>query len=354
MSRATSIFASLSWMSWNSPMGLPNCTRSFAYGMHSSMQRSIMPSAIAATPERSMTNVAFEASRPADPPNASSLSPSSRSRPTRTSSRNNIPVGDECRPILRSGFDCSNPGMPLSRTNCTTLRSAGALPSSSLQMNTIVSAYGPFVMNVFEPFRTYSSPSRRAVACIEPNASLPEFGSVIAHAPILSSVSRSSAHRSFCAVVPFDMIAAAVRPTDTPSAVTMPGEHLHSSMIGSSVMPPPPPRVLGRARSRLVRSARRSRFFGVDPALERVARHRVHAERGVQLPQEVVRRQVAVLELLPVRTDLVVDELPHGVADHLELFRPFVHGPHRTGNRHVSVRQWPCSLHPPVAAGFQP
>ena len=70
---------------------------------------------------------------------------------------------------------------------------------------------------------------------------------MIAHAPILSSVSRSSAHRSFCAIVPFDMIAAAVSPTDTPSAVTMPGEHLQSSMIGSSVKPPPPPPPLALA-----------------------------------------------------------------------------------------------------------
>ena len=137
-----------------------------------------------------------------------------------------MPVGDECRPILRNGFDCSRPGMPVSSTNCTTLRSAGGLPSSSLQMNTIVSAYGPFVMKVFEPFSTYSSPSRRAVACIDPNASLPEFGSVIAHAPILSSVSRSSAHRSFCAIVPFDMIAAAVSPTDTP----MRGDHARRAL----------------------------------------------------------------------------------------------------------------------------
>ena len=73
---------------------------------------------------------------------------------------------------------------------------------------------------------------------------------MIAHAPILSSVSRSSAHRSFCAIVPFDMIAAAVSPTDTPIAVTMPGEHLHSSMIGSSVNPPPPPPPLAPRFSR--------------------------------------------------------------------------------------------------------
>ena len=87
--------------------------------------------------------------------------------------------------------------MPVSSTNGSILRSAGGLPSSSLQMKTIVSAYGPLVMNVFEPLSTYSSPSRRAVDFIEPNASEPESGSVIAQAPIFSSVSRSSAQRSF-------------------------------------------------------------------------------------------------------------------------------------------------------------
>ncbi len=57
-------------------------------------------------------------------------------------------------PILRNGLDCSNPGMPRSSTNDSTLRcSRGVVPSSSLQMNTVVSAYGPLVMNVFEPFK---------------------------------------------------------------------------------------------------------------------------------------------------------------------------------------------------------
>ncbi len=60
--------------------------------------------------------------------------------PTRTSVRNSSPVGDECMPILRSGLDCSRPGMPESSTKLRILRSAGGLPSSSLQMNTIVSA----------------------------------------------------------------------------------------------------------------------------------------------------------------------------------------------------------------------
>ena len=56
-------------------------------------------------------------------------------------------------------------------------------------MKTMVSAYGPLVMKVLEPLSTYSSPSRRAVDFIEPKASEPEPGSVMAHAPIFSSVS---------------------------------------------------------------------------------------------------------------------------------------------------------------------
>ena len=87
-------------------------------------------------------------------------------------------------------------------------------------------------MKVFEPLRTYSSPSRRAVERIEPNASDPDPGSVMAHAPIFSKVTSGRPHRSFWAIVPFDRMAAEVRPMDTPMAVTMPGLQRHSSMMG--------------------------------------------------------------------------------------------------------------------------
>jgi len=51
-------------------------------------------------------------------------------------------------------------------------------------------------MNVLLPFRTYPSPSRRALDLMPPNASEPESGSVIAHAPIVSIVMSGSAQRS--------------------------------------------------------------------------------------------------------------------------------------------------------------
>ncbi len=49
-------------------------------------------------------------------------------------------MGDECIPILRIDFVCSNPGIPLSSTNDRILRSWGGFPSSSLQMKIVVSA----------------------------------------------------------------------------------------------------------------------------------------------------------------------------------------------------------------------
>ncbi|CAB4853276.1 unannotated protein [freshwater metagenome] len=76
---------------------------------------------------------------------------------------------------------------------------------------------------------------------IEPKASLPEPGSVIAQAPIFFIVSRSRAQRTFCAVVPLARMAAEVSPMLTPIAVTMPGHTRHSSMVGISVSPEPSP-----------------------------------------------------------------------------------------------------------------
>ena len=64
-----------------------------------------------------------------------------------------------------------------------------------------------------------------------PSASEPESGSVIAQAPILSSVIRSSAQRSICAGVPSLLIVPAASPLDTPSDVSSPGLTRHSSIV---------------------------------------------------------------------------------------------------------------------------
>jgi len=63
-------------------------------------------------------------------------------------------VGEEWRPIFSIGLERVSPGRSLSRTKVRTFRSRGSLPSSSLQMKTMVSAYGPLVMKVLLPFST--------------------------------------------------------------------------------------------------------------------------------------------------------------------------------------------------------
>ena len=148
---------------------------------------------------------------------------------------------------------------------------------------------------------------------------------MIAHAPILSIVSRSSAQRSFWAMVPFDMIAAEVRPMQTPIAVTMPGQTRHSSMIGIRLTAAAVAAGATPSAARRPRRGRPRAFSRSICLLEAVARHGVHAERGEHLAQDVVRRQVAVLELLHVRADLLVDEPLHRVADHLVLVAPLEH-----------------------------
>ena len=216
-------------MSWKLPIGWPNCSGSFAYCTDSCRHRSTIPSAIAATPARFLQNVAFEALRPPPPRHRTRRAGgrSRRARRTGTAAR-----WGSASPSRAAAWTARGPACRGRERTTPPCARSGGLPSSSLQMNTIVSAYGPLVMNVLDPLRTYSSPSRRAVDLMGPKASDPESGSVIAHAPTLSSVSKSSTHRSFWALVPFPMTAEEVSPTDTAIVVTMPGHTRHSSMIG--------------------------------------------------------------------------------------------------------------------------
>src|SRR4029077_17961785 len=57
-----------------------------------------------------------------------------------------------------------------------------------------------------------------------------------------------------------------------------------------------------------------------------LARHLVQAEGTHELAQDVVRRQVAVLEVMPPGLDLLVDEPPRHVANHQVLLAPLDHG----------------------------
>jgi hypothetical protein len=63
----------------------------------------------------------------------------------------------------------------------------------------------------------------------------------------------------------------------------------------------------------------------LDHAPEALPVHLVDAEGRQHLAQDLVRRQVTVLELFEVRHDLGGDELAHCIADHELLLGPFDH-----------------------------
>ena len=87
-----------------------------------------------------------------------------------------------------------------------------------------------------------------------------------------------------------------------------------------------------------------ARFLAFDLLAETSPRHLVDAERSEHLAQDVVRRHVAVLEVLDVGFDLRLDELPHGVLDHCLLFVPLDHlraPPESRNDRAVSARGKP-------------
>ena len=157
---------------------------------------------------------------------------------------------------------------------------------------------------------------------IPPSASEPESGSVIAQAPILSSVMRSSAQRSICAGVPSLLIVPAARPLDTPSEVRRPGLTRHSSIVEISCA----------AGSDVAALARRllTGELSLELAREALLRHLLQTEGVVHLSQDRVGRQSVVLEVIELGPDLLVDETPHDGDDRLLLVGPLVHLATRT------------------------
>ena len=93
--------------------------------------------------------------------NPSPSSPSRFAAGTRASSKTSSPVVDPLIPIFGSTRATSNPGVSASTTNAEIPECPW---SGSVFANTVYSCATPaLVMNRLDPFRTYSSPSRRAV-----------------------------------------------------------------------------------------------------------------------------------------------------------------------------------------------
>ena len=89
-----------------------------------------------------------------------------------------------------------------------------------------------------------------------------------------------------------------------------------------------------------------ARLCALDPRAKRRARHVGHAERLEHLAQHLVRRHVAVLELLEVRLDLGLDEAADRVADGEVHLVPLDHGADATMLLLNDVRRL-CTPPPP-------
>ena len=116
------------------------------------------------------------------------------------SSKISSQVEEPLIPILSSGSPTVNPGVPLS-----TMKAEipwFPLDLSVIAMITNTSANPAFVIKIFDPLSTYSSPSSTAVV-LWPLASVPAPGSVRPKAPIFLPASRSGKYFFFCSSVPF-------------------------------------------------------------------------------------------------------------------------------------------------------
>ena len=154
------------------------------------------------------------------------------------------PVVEPAIPIFGSSRATSNPGVSAS----TTKAEIPVCPASgSVFANTVYSpATAALVMNRFEPSRTYSSPSRRAVVRIAAESE-PEPASVRAYAVSISPEASEGRKRAFCSSVP-----ASLSPSDPSSWAArmspLVAQTLETSSIAISErrvpVPVPPYRVL--------------------------------------------------------------------------------------------------------------
>ena len=76
-------------------------------------------------------------------------------------------------------------------------------------------------IHFFWPFRTHSSPSRRAVVVTPPAMALPTLGSVRPKAPITSQPRILGSHSAFCSSLPQTRMDCIARPLWTPKKVAV-------------------------------------------------------------------------------------------------------------------------------------
>ncbi len=93
--------------------------------------------------------------------------------------------------------------------------------ASSRAQITTRSAKVALPIHFFWPFRTHSSPSRRAVVVTPPAMAEPTSGSVRPKAPIWSQLRMAGSHSSFCSSLPQTRSDCIARPEWTPKNVAV-------------------------------------------------------------------------------------------------------------------------------------
>ena len=188
---------------WCIAIGTSKVTRSFAYSTASSYAAWATPTAPAAVPGRVKSRVFIAILKP------SPSSPSRFSAGTTTSVSANAEVSVARWPILSRCFSSWTPGVSMGTTNADIPR--WPLLGSVFANTTVQAARPAFVMKVFDPFRTYSSPRRSAVVFMRATSE-PASGSLSPKEQRIGSSRSGGSHSSFCASVPAMSTGAAPSP----------------------------------------------------------------------------------------------------------------------------------------------
>ncbi len=183
--------ASLNRVFWNLISSLPNAVRSFTYFNVTSTAASMPATEQTPMIRRSCGSWCMSWTNPRP-----SWSPSRFATGTRTSSKNNSAVSCPFMPTLSST-------RPRRMSFSTTISEIPWAPCAGSVLATTItrSACTPFVMNVFDPLMTYSSPSLIAFVRM-PCRSEPAPGSVMAIAPTYSPDASLGSQRCFCSCEP--------------------------------------------------------------------------------------------------------------------------------------------------------
>src|ERR687888_453328 len=235
VSYPSTISAIMSWTNWYLPIGCPNVSRSRAYSTDFSRHARMTPHAPAATVKRPWSRPCMAISKPWP------SSPTRFSAGTSTFSKKSSPVEPAQMPSLFSVSAVVNPRIPRSTTKA---EMPLCFADGSLFAKTRAwSATFAYEIQFLEPFRTYVSPSRRALDFIEATSE-PAAGSVRPKQAIFSPRAWGTSQRCFCSSVAYLSSASEFRPTCTETRVRNAASprsissHASASQTKSSPAPP--------------------------------------------------------------------------------------------------------------------